>query len=236
MELKVYKDKQQVAAEFSAYLVKQIESNDRLNVALSGGSTPKVVFDYLAEHYKDIDWDKVHFFWGDERCVPPTHVESNYKMTVDHLLKHISIPEENIHRVKGEGDPAKEAERYSSELKQSLPLTNGMPQFDLVILGMGSDGHTASIFPHQMELWNSKNLTDVAEHPETGQKRITLTGQVINNAKEVAFLVTGADKKEKVSTILSGTGESNQYPAALVAPESGQLVWFLDEEAYGQKA
>ncbi|MEM7108234.1 MAG: 6-phosphogluconolactonase [Bacteroidota bacterium] len=231
MELKVYSNKQEVAKEFSSFLVYRIETNAKLTIALSGGSTPKVVFDYLADHYQKLDWHKVHLFWGDERCVPPDHEESNYKMTVDHLLNHVSIPEENIHRIKGEDDPEVEALRYGDELDNHLPEVNGLPQFDLVILGLGSDGHTASIFPHEIDLWTSEKNCVVAVHPDSRQRRVSLTGKVINHAKEVAFLVTGEDKQEKVTEILSGSEHSKKYPASLVNPKSGKLYWFLDRKA-----
>ncbi|MTI39929.1 6-phosphogluconolactonase [Fulvivirga lutimaris] len=234
MEIKVYKDKQEVAREFSEYLASRIKSNKNYTVALSGGSTPKIVFDYLAVHFKDLNWSNVHFYWGDERCVPPTHEESNYKMTVDHLLSKISIPEENIHRVLGENEPKAEASRYDDLLVKNLKEADGIPQFDLVILGMGGDGHTASIFPHEIELWDSSRNCEVAIHPDSGQRRVSLTGRVINNAKEVAFLVTGADKKEKVTSILAQDAASKDYPASLVQPKSGNLIWFLDEAAKGE--
>lgn len=233
MELKIYKDKQEVAKEFSEFLALRIKSSANYTVALSGGSTPKIVFDYLADHYKDLEWSNVHFYWGDERCVPPTDQDSNYKMTVDHLLSKIAIPKENIHRVLGENDPKGEAKRYGQLLAEKLKTANGIPQFDLVILGMGSDGHTASIFPHEIALWDSQANCEVATHPDSGQKRVSLTGRVINNAKEVSFLVTGDDKKEKVTSILNEDAASKEYPASLVSPKSGKLYWFLDEAAKG---
>ena len=235
MEVKVFKDKQEVAEKFSEYLAQLISSRDVIYVALSGGSTPKVVFDHLAEHFQDLDWSRVHFFWGDERCVPPEDQESNYKMTVDHLLSRINMPVENIHRIKGENEPVAEAASYSEQLVRFLPSQNGIPQFDLVILGMGSDGHTASIFPDQLHLWTSGKLCEVAEHLDTGQKRLTITGKVINNAMEVAFLVTGADKREKVNEVLRYDRNSQQYPAALVSPQSKKLLWFTDETAAGSR-
>ncbi|MEQ9165413.1 MAG: 6-phosphogluconolactonase [Fulvivirga sp.] len=233
MEIRVYKDKHEVAREFSEFLAERIASHKNYSVALSGGSTPKIVFDYLAQHYTDIPWRNVHFYWGDERCVSPSDDESNYKMTLDHLLSKISIPKENIHRVLGENDPEGEAKRYGQLLVEKLKTANGIPQFDLVILGMGSDGHTASIFPHEIELWDSEKNCVVAIHPDSGQRRVSLTGRVINNAKEVAFLVTGADKKEKVTYILAKDGASKNYPASLVDPKSGKLYWFMDEAAKG---
>ena len=232
MELKIYKDKNTVAKEFSKFFASQTGENKEFHVALSGGSTPKIVFDVLADEFgSSVDWSVVHFYWGDERCVSPDDDQSNYKMTVEHLFSKIDVPETNIHRVQGENDPKQEAQRYSSVLSDILPNVNGYPQFDLVILGMGDDGHTASIFPHEIELWHSEKVCEVAVHPESGQKRVTITGDVINNAKTVAFLVTGVSKVEKVSEILDQKGDFKSYPANLVAPKSGNLLWFLDEAA-----
>jgi 6-phosphogluconolactonase len=231
MELKVYSDKQEVAEQFSTYF-KEKASLGEIHVALSGGSTPKIVFDVLAEKFSDeIDWSKIHFYWGDERCVPPTDDDSNYKMTVEHLFSKIEVPEANIHRVLGENDPSGEAMRYANLLEINLDRIEGIPQFDLVILGMGDDGHTASIFPHEIGLWNAEDHCVVATHPDSGQKRVSINGKVINTAKEVAFLVTGASKAEKVKAVVEKTAGSEVYPAALVNPTSGNLVWFLDEDA-----
>lgn len=232
MELKIYKDKQEVAEQFSSYFVDKIKDKEAFHVALSGGSTPKIVFDVLAENFAGkVDWSKIHFYWGDERCVPPSDDESNYKMTVEHLFSKIAISEENIHRIQGEKDPANEAMRYANLLEINLDRVEDVPQFDLVILGMGDDGHTASIFPHEIELWDSEDHCVVATHPDSGQKRVSINGKVINTAKEVAFLVTGASKAQKVEAVVEKTKGSEAYPASLVNPDSGSLVWFLDEEA-----
>ena len=234
MKLKISKTKQEVAVDFSRYLSLLIANRETIHIALSGGSTPKIVFDELAANFQeDIDWGKVYLYWGDERCVVPTDNESNYKMTVEHLISKIDIPEENIHRIKGENDPEAEAKRYAEVLGRQLPKAEGSPQFDLVILGMGDDGHTASIFPYEIDLWHSEKLCDVAVHPDSGQKRVTITGKVINNAETVAFLVTGSGKTEKFIEINNRKGNYKQYPASLVNPKSGKLLWFLDEAAAG---
>lgn len=231
MELKIYKDKQEVAEQFSVYF-KEKANSGAFHVALSGGSTPKIVFDVLAQKFSDeIDWNKIHFYWGDERCVPPTDDDSNYKMTVEHLFSKIEVPEANIHRVLGENDPSSEAMRYANLLEINLDRVEEVPQFDLVILGMGDDGHTASIFPHEIELWNAEDHCVVATHPDSGQKRVSINGKVINTAKEVAFLVTGASKAEKVKVVVEKTEGAKVYPATLVDPTSGNLVWFLDKDA-----
>ena len=232
MKLKISKTKQAVAVNFSRYLATVISSRETVHIALSGGSTPKIVFDELATNFlQDIDWKGVHIYWGDERCVAPTDEQSNYKMTLTHLISKIAIPEENINRIKGENNPEYEAKRYAKLLDEALPKVNNIPQFDLVILGMGDDGHTASIFPHEIELWDSEKNCVVAIHPDTGQKRVSLTGRIINNADVAVFLVTGGSKAEKVSQIKNQTGNYKSYPASLVQPSSGRLLWFLDEEA-----
>lgn len=232
MEVKIYKDKTAVAKQFSSYFFDVIKGASSFHMALSGGSTPKLIFDVLAAEYgNQIDWSKIHFYWGDERCVKPTDAQSNYKMTVDHLFSKIDVPKDNIHRVLGENDPKGEAMRYANLLEINLDRIDTIPQFDLVLLGMGDDGHTASIFPHEIDLWNSKDHCVVATHPDSGQKRVSINGKVINKAKEVAFLVTGSGKAEKVDEIHNRKGEYKKYPAALVNPESGNLIWFMDEDA-----
>ena len=232
MKLNISETKLEVARSFAKYLQGLTAKNSEVHIALSGGSTPKVVFDELAADFHDsIDWTRMHLYWGDERCVPPNDNESNYKMTVDHLLSKIDVPKENIHRIYGENIPKEEAIRYSEVLKSRLPLFDGTPQFDLIILGMGDDGHTASIFPYNIHLWDSGNVCEVAVHPDSGQKRITITGKVINNAKNVVFLVTGESKADKVREIVGKKGNFDTYPASLVAPKSGNLDWFLDGAA-----
>ncbi|NNL02850.1 MAG: 6-phosphogluconolactonase [Eudoraea sp.] len=232
MKVNISESKKQTAKSFSEYLAKLVAKNNILHVALSGGSTPKEVFKELAEHFKNkIDWSKVQFYWGDERCVPADDAESNYKMANDYLFSKVELPLGNIHRIKGENKPEEEAARYAGLLEAKLPGHNMQPQFDLIILGIGDDGHTASIFPNQISLWNSQSYCEVAEHPETGQKRVSLTGNIINNAKEVVFLVTGENKAQKVLEIIDKKGNYNSYPASLVVPKSGRLNWFLDSEA-----
>ncbi|MDB4292117.1 6-phosphogluconolactonase [Maribacter sp.] len=232
MRLKTYNTKQEVAVNFSRYLAILLASQETTHIALSGGSTPKVVFDELAANFqRDIDWSAVHLYWGDERCVDPTDDDSNYKMTVEHLISKIDIPEKNIHRIKGENVAEYEAKRYAAVLDENLPKSNGIPQFDVVILGMGDDGHTASIFPHEIGLWDSERYCEVAVHPDSGQERISITGQIINNAKTVVFLVTGGNKAEKIAEIKGDDEKAKNYPARLVAPNSGKLLWFVDADA-----
>ncbi|MBV6644026.1 MAG: 6-phosphogluconolactonase [Cyclobacteriaceae bacterium] len=226
------KNPQAVACDFSTFFTQLAENNASFTVALSGGSTPKILFDLLAAEFSEaIDWNNIHFYWGDERCVPPKHEESNYKMTEEHLFSKVSVPVGNIHRVLGENDPVDEAGRYGKLIRENLPSANSLPQFDLIILGMGSDGHTASIFPHEMSLLHSNKVCEVATHPDSGQKRVTLTGPVINNARNIAFLVTGESKKPKTTEIFGHKANYKTYPAAHIRPTRGDLHWFLDESA-----
>ncbi len=233
-ENRVYSDQEAVANAFASFMKEVVNSSDHsVSIALSGGSTPKVLFGLLANNYKDdMDWVKIQFFWGDERCVPTSHEESNYRMTREYLLDHIFVPQRNIHRIHGEENPDNEALRYGRHIQTTVANRDGYPQFDLIILGMGDDGHTASIFPDQMELLSSDDVCRVATHPESGQKRITLTGKVINNAKNVAFLVTGENKKDMVKMILGNHPEASGYPASHIRPV-GNLFWYLDESAAG---
>lgn len=230
----VFENKQNLVTEFSSFFAKLVSQADAsFRVALSGGSTPKIWFeDLAANHRDDIDWQKVHLYWGDERCVPPDHSESNFGMTNSYLMEKIDIPESHVHRIKGELDPVQAADEYSKELSEFQDESE-IPEFDLVILGMGDDGHTASIFPFQIHLWDHPEICVVATHPESGQKRVSLTGKVINNARAVAFLVTGEAKSEKVEAILNASEKSAGLPAALVNPRHGELFWFLDKEAAG---
>ncbi|MFT6881743.1 MAG: 6-phosphogluconolactonase [Marinoscillum sp.] len=232
MSNRIFDTPKKTAEAFGDYLMKRASLSDFYHCALSGGSTPKLLFEYLSKQYSDSGlWKRIHFYWGDERCVPPTDNESNFKMAESLLLNNISIPAENIHRVHGESNPEREADRYANELMEYVPTYKGLPVFDMIILGMGEDGHTASIFPNQMALMSSEHLCGVATHPTSGQKRVTFTGHVINSAKEVVFLVTGAGKKHKIKDIQKKLGDFYSYPAAHIFPTEGELNWYMDKEA-----
>jgi 6-phosphogluconolactonase len=152
-------------------------------------------------------------------------------MTKQKLFDKIEISASNIHRIKGEENPANEAVRYSDEILSFSQKRNGLPLFDLFILGLGDDGHTASIFPGNLELLNSEKICDVASHPVTNQKRITITGRVINNASKVVFLVTGKKKSEIVEKIINNRAEALAFPASYIAPADGMLIWYVDKES-----
>ena len=173
--------------------------------------------------------ENFHFWWGDDRCVAPTDDESNYKWANELWLKPIGINPNNIHRVFGEHDPAEEAVHYSNEVEQFVIKKNGIPRFHYMLLGLGEDGHTASIFPYQIELLKAKEWCAVATHPTSGQKRITLTGDVLNNSEEVVFLSTGANKSDIIHEIVDL--KLQQYPASHIQPHDGNLTWLIDEAA-----
>jgi 6-phosphogluconolactonase len=231
--LHIYNDKNALCKGFTHFVAGQVLlKKERAAIALSGGSTPKALFDYWACRKMAWSWSKLLLFWGDERCVPPCDAMSNYGMTKLHLFDHITIPQENIFRIIGENNPSIEALRYAELLSEQLTIRNGMPSFDLVMLGLGDDGHIVSIFPNQLNVWNEASNCVVATHPETGMKRVSITGRMVNNAQNVAFLVTGKNKAEKVRDIIRHREEYiNKYPAARVCPISQEIHWFLDNEA-----
>ena len=233
--IKIYSTVDELAGSFAEFLMQKVNEtpeDDSFSIALSGGSTPKIIYKYLSENFEDkINWKKIKIFFGDERCVPLDSEESNYKMANESLLKNIPIPKENIFRINGENNPVKEAARYEEILKSNLPSDTGIPQFDLILLGLGEDGHTASIFPNQVNLFYSARLCEAAVHPQTKQKRITLTGKIINNAKLVVFIVTGKNKANVLSKIMDVNKSKSVYPASFVNPKNGKLTWFLDLEA-----
>jgi 6-phosphogluconolactonase len=201
-----------------------------LTMALSGGSTPRALFEAMATRTEDPGWwHQVHFYWVDERCVPPDHPESNYRLADECLFRPLSISQDQVYRMRGENQPGAEAARYETLLRSQLPAREGLPRFDIILLGMGTDGHTASIFPGQMHLMHTERICGVARHPETGQHRITLTGPVINNAENVFFMITGSDKAAALASILRGGKGAEKYPAAHIRPATGQLEWYLDE-------
>ena len=220
-------------AEKMLNMLKNSNLEERLfHMAISGGSTPHILFAHLAKLYRDSGlWETTRFYWVDERCVPPEHEESNYRMANESLLSYISLLHDQIYRMKGEEIPGREAKRYASLLREQVPQKNKIPCFDLVLLGMGPDGHMASIFPDRMDLLESERLCEVAKHPESGQDRITLTGRVINNADNVFFLVTGKNKAAMLSTVLGEKEDRLRFPAGHIRPVHGNLEWFLDQDA-----
>ncbi len=229
MDLMVFDEVEDVCRALTRKLVALAESDKLVTVALSGGSTPKWLFKMLSEEYADTDWSNVHFFWGDERCVAFDSSESNYGEAKRLFFDLCQVPEENIHAVDGSAEPEFEAQRYADEISVFTEVGNGFPVFDLVILGLGTDGHTASIFPDRGDLWFAEEICAAVKHPESGQERVTITGPVINNARVVVFLCTGAAKAKVVASIVRD--EDTALPATKVCPVDGELVWFMDRAA-----
>jgi len=206
------------------------QENKMMNIALSGGNTPTVLFNILASEYSSsMPWASIHFFWVDERCVSPVQADSNYRMSLESLLSKIVIPADNIHRIRGEAKPELEVQRYASEINSIVPKENLLPRFDLIILGLGEDGHTASIFPNQMGILQSDNICEMASHPQSGQQRISLTGKVINSATWIVFIATGNNKSRIVHSVLKE--KKRFFPASHIHPIQGKLSWFLDRSA-----
>jgi 6-phosphogluconolactonase len=207
----------------------------RFAVALSGGETPRALYKLLARQQfsQKVPWRRVQLYWGDERCVPPDDAQSNYGMARDAFIKHVPIAAENVHRMRGEDPPEVAAIAYDAELRglasQSRPRVE-VPIFDLVLLGLGTDGHTASLFPHSDALAVEDRFAVPTEAPD-GSPRLTVTAPVINAARRVWFLVSGAGKAGMVAEVLEGLRVPNAVPAQGVAPVHGALTWFLDEAA-----
>ena len=209
---------------------KAIHARDRFTVALAGGSTPKRVYTLLAR--AQLDWYRIEVFWGDERCVPPDHEDSNYRMAAETLLDQISIPPENVHRILGELPAIEAARHYEVELRHvfGTPLS----RFDLILLGLGSDGHTASLFPgspviHEEIRWASPVLLDPPPTPFVD--RVTLTPPVINSAIDVIFLVSGTEKADILARVMQNVRRPDLLPAQVVSPVDGRLLWLLDRSA-----
>lgn len=193
---------------------------------LSGGSTPKAVYELLADE-QSVDWRKIHFFWGDERCVPPTHHESNFLMATNAFLQKLSLPAANIHRIEGERPPAEAAEWYERELKTFFDLKETqLPRFDVTLLGLGEDGHTASLFPGTTILNETRRLVAEVYVEKFKAYRVSMTYPILNNSGVIMFLVSGSGKASILHEILEG--EPGRYPAQQIQPADGTVFWLID--------
>ena len=213
-----------------------LNQKEYFRLVLSGGSTPKRLFKILTgdSYQNQLPWDRVHFFWGDERSVAPDHSDSNYRMAREAFLNHLKIPESHIHRLKGEAsDLNASALEYEGEIRDHFSIKeNGVPpHFDLILLGMGSDGHTASLFPNTSAL-EKTNRWIVANYVEKFRTtRLTMTPLIINQAAWVIFLISGSDKASILSEVLEGPYEPKRLPSQLIQPEAGNIIWLLDRAA-----
>lgn len=219
---------EQIAREFKRYS----QLGKAVHISLSGGSTPKLLFQTLAKapYSQEIQWQNLHFWWGDDRMVEPSDVESNYGEVQRLLFDHIVIPAENIHRIYGELSPQQALEKFKQDLQQIEDKQNGMPVFDWIILGMGTDGHTASLFPKETD-FDDPHWAIIARHPQSGQYRVSKTAALIENAKRVTYLVTGAGKASILKEIDTTPAEDLPYPAARIKAKYGITEWYLDQDA-----
>jgi 6-phosphogluconolactonase len=214
---------------FVALARSAIAANGQFTVALSGGSTPKAMFARLID--QPVDWAHVHVFWGDERCVSPEDADSNYRMACEALLNHVPIPDDNVHRMQGEINPTQAASNYTAELRAMFGRVE-WPRFDLILLGLGTDAHTASLFPgtgaiHEEQRWVVGHFVEKLK-----TYRLTLTPPVINHAENVIFLVAGADKADALQSVLSpALLDPDRFPAQIVQPVAGTLTWLIDQAA-----
>ncbi|GCE20215.1 6-phosphogluconolactonase [Dictyobacter kobayashii] len=237
MDVTVFSDVEQLSRSAADYITRvareAIAARNRFSLALSGGSTPKKLYGLLAtEPYRSqIDWSKVEIFWSDERNVPPDDAESNYRMANEVMLSKLPIPDEHIHRM-----PAEQADRDAASLAHAHEIqrvlgTEGTPRFDLIQLGMGPEGHTASLFPHQPSLHEQQRLIMPVSVPKPPPDRLTFTPPLLNAAAHVLFLVTGAEKDDAVKAVLEGPYQPDEYPAQIVRPTNGEVSWMLDTAA-----
>jgi 6-phosphogluconolactonase len=209
-----------------------IAGQGRFSVALAGGSTPRRTYEILAtpDYRNRIDWASVHIFFGDERMVPPTDAESNYRMAYEAMISRLPVPEQNVHRIVGEGDPGEGARLYEQELK-SFFSDAPWPRFDLVLLGMGDDGHTASLFPYtdalrEQQAWVVANWVEKLK-----TFRVTLTAPAINHAAHIIFMVTGEGKAERLREVIGGARDPERLPSQMIHAVNGSLTWLVDKAA-----
>jgi 6-phosphogluconolactonase len=227
------------AERFVGAAERAIADHERFVVALSGGSTPRRLYELLAQEpfASQVSWSRVHVVWGDERCVPPSDPESNFRMAREALLDHVPLPAGNVHRIHGEEDPARAALSYETTLRELLRTPSGPPSFgrgrsiDLVLLGLGENGHTASIFPGSAAAVELVRWVTAEYVSAVAMWRLTLTAPVLNAAAEVLFLVSGGAKAGMVKRTLEGPRRTRELPAQLIAPARGGAQWLLDRAA-----
>lgn len=235
-DVQVFDDAESVARaaaeEFARLSRAAVGERGAFSVALSGGTTPRRVYELLAsdEYREHVEWPKVHVFFGDERAVPPEHSDSNYRMAREALLSHVSVPAENVHRIEGLGDANANASDYESVMRGFFGDAE-WPRFDLVFLGMGDDGHTASLFPHTSALEEARTWAAPNWVEKLGAWRITLTAPAVNAARRVVFLVTGASKAERLDEVLNGEHDPSRLPSQMIRPRNGTLAWYVDRAA-----
>jgi len=221
------------AEEIAHIAGEAICTHGEFRLCLAGGATPAATYELLATRFShSIDWSEVQFFWGDERCVPPDHPASNFAMAYRTLLASLPLRPEQVHRISGESAPAEGAALYEQELKRAFSLGAAeFPRFDLVLLGLGENRHTASLFPGNAAIGESRRLAVAVEVDAEQPNRITITPPVINSAQRVMFLVAGDSKADAVRDVIAGPRDPGRFPAQIVAPANGEIIWLLDRAA-----
>jgi 6-phosphogluconolactonase len=214
---------------------RSISRSGQFTLVLSGGSTPLRLYELLAGSlYRErLSWERVHLFWGDERCVPPDDFDSNFRLAREHLIAPLSIPQANLHRIKGElKRPEEAATEYETELADFFELPAcGFPRFDLILLGLGTDGHIASLFPSDSFSQEQDRLVIATQWPHAGTRRVSLTLPTINHAAHIFFLIAGAEKADAVLELIEGSGAGVTLPASFIEPNDGELRFYLDQPA-----
>lgn len=238
-KLRIFKDLESLSRDAAELFVERaaesIAARGRFLTALNGGGTPNRLFQLLATEYREkIDWQHVHVFWGDERCVPPGEVGSSYGQAREALLDHVPIPASNIHRVKGELEPVEASRDYALTLSGFASPPLDFPRFDLVYLGMGEDGHTASLFPGSPLDVTEPALPVTAQYQDRPANRVTLTPLVFNQARTVVFMAAGEKKAATLAEVLSDRYDPERLPAQRISPKKGSLIWLVDGEAAGR--
>ncbi len=235
-KINIFPDPQQVAKAVADLFVELAETanvdHGRFSVALSGGATPRLLYQTLASpaYHKKIDWARLHLFYGDERCLPRAHPDSTFQMVNEVLISQVNPPAENVHPINCTTEPVVSAEKYEEVLK-SFFAGAPWPRFDLVLLGLGADGHTASLFPHSPALKETKAWVSANYVARLEAFRVTLTAQAINSAQNILFLVTGEEKAEVLRAVLNGPHDPQNLPAQLIDPPEGAVTWFVDAAA-----
>jgi 6-phosphogluconolactonase len=226
-DLRVFQDTRDAAVHCAAYILQRLRDAERATLAISGGTSPKTMFEVFAT--APFDWNRVQLFWVDERCVPTTDSQSNFKLANDNWLAPAQFPLTNIHRVQTERDPEDAAEVYADELR--LVFGEGVPSFDVIHRGMGPDAHTASLFPGQPLIDDRTGLAGAVYVEKLNSHRVTLLPAVLLAAKHTVMLVTGADKAEPLSEVLYGPHDPKKFPCQLTERDGGEVAWFLDPAA-----
>jgi 6-phosphogluconolactonase len=230
IESHLYKTEMEVSVAITKHLIARMKASDYpFYLAVSGGTTPNLLYSLWGYEYATvIPWQRLQLFWVDERSVPPTDSESNFGNMKQRCLDKITLPVENLHRILGEAPPILEAERYSLEVSHLVPLINGVPQFDMILAGMGNDGHTSSIFRGQTDLLTDNRLFMASKHPETQQTRVAMTGPTMMNAKELIFHVVGKEKQALIQAMLHPDITTRMLPAIYIANHANNTLLFAD--------